>query len=484
MSGVTLTPAGLLPLLPLIVLSAGIVAVLLTTAFVRGRTTITLLCLAVCAAALLSLAAVVPHLPAPCTDLFRVDRISAMVSGLILFASLCITVLAHPYFKRQEVPQGEFTLLLMIATLGGLVLAASSHFASLFLGIELVGIPLSAMAAHLRHRERSIEAGFKYLVLSGVSSAFLLFGMALLFAETGTLSFDPLRGFMAHPSVLPPLEYIGLSLLIAGIAFKLAIVPFHYWAPDVYEGAPAPVTIFASTVSKAAVITVLLRLFPPGIVAADRFLFTAFAVLSVLSMTVGNLLALRQRNVKRMLAWSTIAHNGYLLVAFLSTGPLAATAVLVYLISTVVTHLGAFGVIALLSGRDGDAEELDDYAGLTWRRPWTAAAFTAALLSLLGLPLTAGFIAKFTIAAAGLGSSQLALVIMLILNTVIGAYYYLRVIMTMFLGPDEVRVRAIRHASHRLPVAAVLIVLVQAVLLLWIGTLPQTVIRFIQNMLL
>jgi NADH-quinone oxidoreductase subunit N len=474
----------LLPLLPLIVLSAGAVAVLLASAFARGGTTATLLSLAATAASLFSLYAVVPSLPAPCTDLFRVDRISVLSSGLILFASLCITVLAHPYLRRQEVPQGEFTLLMMLATLGGLVLASSSHFASLFLGIELVGVPLAAMAAYVRRRERSIEAGFKYLVLSGASSAVLLFGMALLYAETGTLSFDPLSGFMAYPSVLPSLGYIGLSLLIAGLGFKLAVVPFHYWAPDVYEGAPAPTTIFASTVSKAAVITVLLRLFPPGIVAADRFLFTVFAILAVLSMTVGNLLALRQRNVKRMLAWSAIAHNGYLLVAFLSSGPLASAAVLLYLLSTVVTHLGAFGVVALLSGREGDAEELDDYAGLTWRRPWTAAAFSAALLSLLGLPLTAGFIAKFTIAAAGLRSSQLVLVIVLMLNTVIGAYYYLRVIMTMFLGPDEVRVGAIRHASHRLPAAAALVVLFQAALLLWIGTMPQTVVRIIQSMLL
>jgi len=475
--------AGFLPLLPLIVLAGGSVGILLVTTFVHDRRPTTVLALATYAASLLSLVIILPHLPASCTGLFHLDRASALSSGLILFASLCITVLAHPYFRLQELPQGEFTLLLMLATLGGLVLAASSHFASLFLGVELIGIPLSAMAAHLRHRVRSIEAGFKYLVLSGVSSAALLFGIALLYAETGTLSFDALRNHLAHPAALPPLMHFGLSLLIAGLGFKLAVVPFHYWAPDVYEGAPAPATMFASTVSKAAVITVLLRILPPGSAAGDRFLFIAFAVLSVLSMTVGNLLALRQRNMKRMLAYSTVAHNGYLLVAFLSSGPLAPAAVLLYLLAEVIAHIAAFGVVTLLSDRDGDADDLDDYAGLSWRRPWTAAVFSAALLSLLGLPLTAGFISKFTIAAAGLGSAQLALVILLVLNTVIGAYYYLRVIMTMFLGPDEMRVGAIRHAAHRLPAAAVLVVLAQAALLLWIGTAPQFFVRMIRTVL-
>lgn len=480
----SLTPAGLVPLLPLIVLSGSAVAVLLAAAFARGRRLMTLLAVSVYAASLLSLPGILPHLPAPCTDLFQVDRIAALSAGLILFASLCITLLAHPYLGRQELPPGEFTLLLMLATLGCLVLACSSHFASLFLGVELVGIPLSAMAAYLRGRGRSIEAGFKYLILSGVSSAVLLFGIALLYGETGNLSFAQPLSLMAHPSAMTTLSYLGFILLIAGLAFKLAVIPFHWWAPDVYQGAPAPATIFAATASKTAVITALLRLFPPALVAGDRFLAAAFMALCVLSMTIGNLLALRQRSVKRMLAYSSIAHTGYLLVAFLSPGPLAQAAVLLYLLSAVVSHLAAFGVVSLLSDRDGDADDLDDYAGLAWRRPWTAAAFTASLLSLLGLPLTAGFISKFYLAAAGLGSSRLVLVVLLFLNTVVGAAYYLRIIMTLFLGPDDIRVDAIRHAAHRVPAFAVMIIAAQAALLLWIGVAPQFFVRMIRAVLM
>jgi NADH-quinone oxidoreductase subunit N len=480
MNGMPPTTAGLLPLLPLLALSAGLVAVLLAAHSARGRGAVALLSAAAYAGALLSLAAVVPRLPAAVSDLFVIDRLAAAASGLVLLASLCIAVLAQPYLAQQEAPQAEFTLLLMLATLGGLVLLSASHFVSLFLGIELIGIPLSALAAYLRHRQRSIEAGFKYLVLSGVSSAVLLFGAALLYAETGSLTLDLFRSAAFRLPSLPPVAYIGLAMLISGLAFKLAVVPFHFWAPDVYEGAAAPAAIFASTVSKAAVITVLLRIFPPGAASAHRSLFLSFAVLSVLSMTVGNLLALRQRNVKRMLAWSAIAHNGYLLVAFLSPGASARAAVLLYLLAEVAAHVAAFGVVTLLSGRGGDAEDLDDFAGLAWRSPWAAAAFTAALLSLLGLPLTAGFFAKFTIAAAGLDAGLVSLVVLLLLNTVIGAVYYLRVIMVLFLGPDEVRVGAIRHADRRLPAAGLLVVLAQAALLVWIGVTPQFFLGIIQ----
>jgi len=473
----------LLTILPHVILAAGTVIVLIAAAVFRRQIVALSLAGLTMTCSLLSLGVVVPRLPAPCTDLIFFDGISAFATGLVLFAALCIIILAHSYFKRQTLPAGEFAVLLMLATLGSLVLIASSHVASLVLGVELIGIPLVTMSAYNRRRLRGIEAGFKYLVLSGVSSAFLLFGIALLYAGSGNLLFGPMVASFRHLSAQTPVHHLGVALLIAGLGFKLGLVPFHLWVPDVYEGAPAPITTAAATVSKAAVITVLLRLFPPPVIENDHYLFILFAAVAIASMTLGNLLALRQKSIKRMLAYSTIAHNGYLLVAFLSGGLLAQTAILLYLFFTVVTNLAAFGVVSLLSGDEADADDLDGYRGLAWRRPGIALVLSAAIFSLLGIPLFAGFIAKFSLVAAGMASMHLVPVLALVINTGVSAYYYLRVIMTMYSGPDGAQDHVQWPVDHRLPVFGVIVVAVQAVLLVGVGTAPQFLLRLIERLL-
>ncbi len=473
----------ILTILPHVILAAGTVVALLAASFTRQRAVVPFLTVLTIIGALLSLAVLRPHPAGMYGGLLIVDGLSMVTAGLILFASLSIAVLAYPYFLMHDTPSGEFFLLLMMATLGGLVLASSAHFASLFLGIELIGIPLVAMAAYRPGHPGGLEAGFKYLVLAGVSSAILLFGIALLYADLGTLQFSPAIDALRRLSTRTPLVHLGVILLIAGSGFKLALVPFHFWAPDVYEGAPAPVTVFAATVSKAAIISVLIRLFPPPVIEQDRFLFALFAVLSLASMTLGNLLAVRQRNVKRMLAYSSIAHSGYLLVAFLSGGPLARMAVMLYLVSYVITNLGAFGVVSLLSRKDGDSGDLDDYAGLSWRRPWLAGVMTVSVLSLLGIPVTVGFIAKYSVAAAGMASMHLVLVLALVLNTAVSAYYYLRIIMTMFLGAGEVPAGPDPLAGRRLPVLGTIAVTMAAALLILFGIMPQYLIAIIEKLM-
>ena len=465
--------------LPHIVLAAGTVAALLAAAFARRHATVMYISVSTLLCSFVSLGILTPHLPAAFTGLFFLDGLSAISSGLVLFASLCVAVLAYPYFTMHRVPAREFSILLMLATLGCLVIVASSHFSSLFLGIELVGIPLVVLAAYHRGSPIGIEAGFKYLILSGVSSAVLLFGIALLYAGSGSLAFGPALASLADPSARTPLTHLGAALLIAGMGFKLALVPFHLWAPDVYQGAPAPVTLFVATASKAAMITALLRLFPPAVIAGDSYLFILFAVFSVASMTVGNLLALRQPSLKRILAYSSIAHSGYLLVAFLSAGFLAYTAIILYLMFYVVTNLCAFGVVSLLSGGGGDADDLDDYTGLSWRKPWMTLILTIAVLSLLGIPLTAGFIAKFSVVAAGMASMHLVLVLALAINTAVSAFYYLRIIMAMFIGQDDVLAVEIRHSERRVPVMGGFIVSFQAGLLLFTGIAPKYLLQLI-----
>lgn len=466
-------------MLPIIVLAAGVLAVLLLSAFVRSHRSVASAAAAVLVLALASVTALWPSAPRPATQFLFVDRLSLLFSYLVLFATLCVALLAYPYLRRHRTAPAEFYLLLLLAALGGVVLAMSAHFASLFLGIELLGVPLVALAAYLPRRPQGDEAGLKYLVLAGVASATLLFGMALLYAEVGSLSFSAvLSGLSAAGG--SALLRAGSFLMIAGIGFKLAAVPFHMWTPDVYDGAPAPVTAFVATASKAAVIPVLLRLFPPSLIAADRTLFAAVAGLSVASMIVGNLLALRQRNVKRMLAYSSIAHYGYLLVLFLAAGPHAPGAVVLYAVVYVITNLAAFGSVSLLSDAAGDADDLASYTGLLWRRPVIALSLMAALLSLLGMPVTAGFIAKFLVVAAGVSSSLLAVVLVLILTTAAGAFYYLRVIMALFLRPEEIPVASVHFTVERASLAGAAVVLLQALALLWIGVYPQPLIDLIR----
>lgn len=464
-------------MLPLLAVGAGTVATLTAAAISRTGRAPVLTASATLVCALLALGPAVTGMPGGYTVLFVFDGLSALSTALVLFASFGTLLLADPYLDMHDLPQGEFSVLLLIGTLGGLVLASAGHFASLFLGVELVGIPLASLAAYHRGRAEGAEAGFKYLVLAGMSSAVLLFGIALLYAATGTLSFG--AAYADHG----PLSRIGLLLLLGGMGFKLALFPFHFWAPDVYDGAPAPVSAFAATAVKAAAFTALLRLFPPDLIARDRLMVPLLSVVSIASMTLGNIAALRQRNVKRMFAYSSIAHNGYILVAFLAAGERSAPAVLLYLASYVLMNLAAFGVVSLLSHGAGDAADLDEYAGLSWRLPGPAAILMISVLSLLGLPLTAGFIAKFSVIAAGMEAMLLAPVLALVVNTVVSAYYYLRVVRTMFLGRDEVPDETARQHTGPLPLAGRLVIGLQAVLLLGLGVAPQYLIRLIERLL-
>jgi NADH-quinone oxidoreductase subunit N len=268
-----------------------------------------------------------------------------------------------------------------------------------------------------------------------------------------------------------------MAMIIVGIGFKLAVAPFHMWTPDVYEGAPAPVTAFIATVSKGAVFALFLRFFTLVDVRLNGSLFLVFTVIAVASMFFGNLLALLQNNVKRILAYSSIAHLGYLLIAFLASKEYAFTAVSFYLVAYFVTTLGAFGIITVLSGSQREIDRIDDYYGMAARRPWLSGVFTAMLISLAGIPLTAGFIGKFYVVKAGIGSSLWLLVIMLVINSAIGLFYYLRIVVALFMEPDpnQDSVAVINVSPADGVTLAVL-----TILLLWIGVYPGTLITLIQ----
>ena len=372
----------------------------------------------------------------PVTILLQVDHWSLFFTSLILIASLVTLVLSKDTFSSEGERKEEYYLLLVLSVLGAVVLIQSSHMVSLLLGMELMGVALYAMIAFPERGQLPLEAAVKYLVLSACASAMLLYGFALIYAATGELSYSGIgsRAAVAYAKN-PMLVMAGSAMVIAGIGFKLSVAPFHMWTPDVYEGAPTPVTGFLATVSKGAVFVALTRFYIDGSLYQFGDLNTALAALAIVSMLVGNWLALRQENIKRLLAYSSIAHFGYLLVVLIALTYLDAglvnQSITFYLTAYIVTTLAAFTVVSMVTGEDTAKQNIGAFAGLFWHRPLEASALTVAMLSLAGIPLTAGFMAKFFVITVGIQSGLWGLLAVLIVASAIAIYYYLRIIFAM-----------------------------------------------------
>ena len=470
-------------ILPFIVLSSAAVAVMLSIAIRRSHFVVVLLTLAGFALSLACIALAVPSAPRAVGNLLIIDNYALFFSGLLIAAGLAVAMISQGYLKRQPARREEFYLLLLLASLGAAVLAAANHFASFFLALELLSVSLYALIGYERRSVLGVEAALKYLVLAGASSALLLFGMALAYAALGTMQFDQMSRLMQaqpHGALLPA----GLGLIVVGFGFKLALAPFHFWTPDVYQGASAPVSAFIASVSKAGMFALLLRYFAVAEFRNSDALVVTFMLLSVASMFTGNLLALRQDSVKRILAYSSIAQLGYVLVAFLASGLLGARAVMYYLVAYVVTMLGAFGVVAAISGPAGEADNIEDFSGLAWRRPALAAVMTGSLLSLAGLPLTAGFVGKFYVLLAGVHSGLWLLVVLLAINSALGLFYYLRIVSAMYRSPDERRRRPLLtppvQRIYPLPLLGGIALAAILLALVALGVYPSPLVRLIE----
>ncbi len=372
--------------------------------------------------------------PVMATELLRIDHYALIVIGIVALSGLVVTVLCHDYFQPREiVHRSELYLLLVIAALGGAVLAMASHFAALFLGVELMGISSVVLIAFPYSRP-ALEAGVKYLVLSGAASALLVFGMALVYAGDGTLSFSQL--VFAGPG------WVGLVMILAGLAFKLSWVPFHLWAGDVYQGAPAPIAGFLGSASKAAAMAVVMRLLLESGAYKNHVLTALFIFVACFSILTGNWLALLQHRIKRLLAYSAIGHFGYLLVLPATAARLgtefAAEATVFYLLAYSLAVLVSFGLISALTTDGSEPNELACWRGLFYNHPLSAMLFGAALLSLAGLPLTIGFVGKFYLFTAAVGGGLWVLALVMVFGSGLGMYYYLRVIYELGRSPDRV----------------------------------------------
>ncbi len=407
-------------------------------------------------------------------DTVVVDKFALFFKFLVLSIVALVVLGSRDYAEKFQRSQGEFYGIILLSAVGMMLVAATKELVSIYISLELATLPIAALAAFMRD-ERSSEAGLKFLLLGAVSSALLLYGMVLVYAFTGSTHLDVIAGSVSSGSVPfgSNAMLVGITLIVVGFGFKISMVPFQMWVPDVYEGSPTPVVAFLSVASKAAGFAVLLRVFYVAFGSVDVDWSTLFAVLAVLSMTVGNLVAILQSNVKRLLGYSTIAQAGYILVGVAAVaastpegvGGLGPSGVLFYLAAYAVTNLAAFFAIMAIANRTG-SDQIDDLAGMARRSPFLAGVLALSMISLIGIPPTAGFMGKLYLFNAAVSSDLVWLAVVGVLNSVVSAYYYLRVVKTMFLAPAESEERI----SYSSPVLVA--VAVSAIGILLIGVLP------------
>jgi NADH-quinone oxidoreductase subunit N len=409
------------------------------------------------------------------SGLVRADAFSLFVHLIVIGVAFLTILGSAGYLKREGLDAGEFCALILLATAGMGVMAGAHELLTAFIGLEMSSIASYILASYKRDAPRSNEAAMKYFLLGSFATAFFLYGIALSFGATGSTHLDmmaPLANDSSHV-----LLKLGLGFIFIGLAFKVAAAPFQLWTPDVYEGAPAPVTALLSTGPKAAAFALALRILA-SVDAAAPLWFWALWVAAALSMFVGNLSALVQTSVKRMLAYSSIAHAGYILVAFTAA---AATdhmeagiaGALFYLAGYAMAKLGAFLIVAQLGGAGERHMQIEDFTGLGRRQPAMAACFSLFLLSLLGLPITAGFLGKFYVFDAALGSNLIWLAILLALNSVIGAYYYLRVIVAMYMREPKQEI-----VAEPVPWTLSIVLWIAAASTVYVGLFPTRIIDF------
>ena len=419
------------------------------------------------------------------------DNLRLSFSFVFLLVSAMTVLISTVWVEREDIPVGEYHCLLLFATVGMMFMASGNDLVVIFLGLETSSIATYVMAGLRRSDLRSNESSMKYFILGSFASAFLLYGMGLIYGATGTTNITEIALKLSNPN-FPALLLVGGAMLIIGFGFKVAAVPFHIWTPDVYEGAPTPITAFMAAGPKTAAFASFVRMFVIGFpliagVQASAYLheswITALTVMAMLTMTIGNIAAIVQNNVKRMLAYSSIAHAGYALVGFIGAGmaknaesrDAAIASVAFYMLTYAITNLGAFAIVTLLGQRNDRRTEFEDYNGIGFKTPVLAFSLSLFMLSLLGLPLTAGFMGKVMVFRPALeaGNTLLTiLVVVAVINTAISAYYYLRLVVVMFF-----RERTDEWFAPRIPTALAAVLVLTVLGVFYFGIFSDNVIE-------
>jgi len=365
---------------------------------------------------------------------FTVDNFSIFFQFLFLLCTGLTILISQNYINRENINFGEYYTLLLFSTIGMILIASGADLLNIFIGLEIMSVSIYILAGFKRTRLNSNEASLKYFLIGAFATGFLLYGIALIYGATGTINLRHIAGFIASKGgVMDPLLLAGMGLIIAGLGFKIASVPFHAWAPDVYEGAPTAVTAFMSVGPKAAGFAAFLRIFFTAFGNVQQDWQYVFWVLAVLTMTTGNIIALSQTNIKRMLAYSSIAHAGYILIAIVSANNLSVSSTMFYILAYIFMNIGAFAILIVLSQKEDRFLKINDFAGLAFKHPRLAIAMTIFMLSMAGIPPTAGFVGKFYIFSSAIKSGFVWLAIIGVINSIIAVFYYLRVTVIMYM---------------------------------------------------
>ncbi len=411
------------------------------------------------------------------SGMFVVDNYSVFFNLIFLFSTAIVLLMSDQYLKQEGVNYGEYYTLILFATVGMMLMASGADLLTVFLGLEIMSISLYVLAGYRRDNVRSNEASLKYFLLGAFATGFLLYGIAMLYGATGTTNIKGIAEFISNnPSLSNPIIIAGTSLLIVGLGFKVACVPFHKWAPDVYEGAATPVTAFMSAGPKAAALAAFMRIFLVSLPDMEPKWSVILWVLAVLTMTVGNLVAIAQTNIKRMLAYSSIAHAGYALVAIVVGGSSGTSSLLFYMLAYSFMNLGAFAVIVVLGKKGEENADIDDLSGLGYKHPLLAVTMCIFMFSLAGIPPLVGFMGKFYIFSAAIKSGFLVLTIIGVVNSVISVYYYLRVTVVMYMK---------KPTREFAPLSLSPFILLALLITVWgtifLGIFPSKIIAFAQK---
>ena len=399
------------------------------------------------------------------SGLFVADGVSTVLKLAMLLSAATALAYSWTYLKKHNLDNGEFVALVLFGTLGMMVIASAASMLTAYLGLELLSLSMYALVALKRDDKIATEAAMKYFVLGALASGLLLFGMSIVYGATGTISLDGISAALARANTTA--VALGLIFIAAGVAFKLGVVPFHMWVPDVYTGAPTAVTLILATAPKIAAFALAYRLFGTGLTPASEDWSIILAVIATLSIVLGNLIAVAQTNIKRMLAYSAIANMGFLLLGFVGGGKEGYAAALFYALAYAITGLVSFGILVLLSGRGVEIENISDLKGLNERSPWYAFLMLLAMFSLAGIPPTVGFWAKLSVLEAVVGAGYTWIAVIAVLASLVGAFYYLRVVRVMYFSESEEGAIALPSRGETVLISA------NALAILLLGALPS-----------
>jgi NADH-quinone oxidoreductase subunit N len=473
-----MNPIDILTILPaLILVVGGLIILLIDLAVPRDNKAVTAwLAIGTLAVSFVSLFALWGQTAVGFSNMTTVDGYALFLDGLIALIAIVTLLLTLRYNAERGIMRGEFYPLLLFSASGMMLMAHAVNLLTVFVALELLSIPLYVLCGIARPRVDSEESSLKYFLLGAFASGFLVYGIALIYGATGTTQLGAIASKISASQVNDTLLlFAGIGLLLVGLGFKVAAVPFHMWTPDVYEGAPTTVTAFMATATKAAGFAAVLRIFLFGLAPLLSTWQPIIALLAALTMIVGNVIALAQTNLKRMLAYSSIAHAGYVLMGVAAGNTLGTTGVLFYLASYAFTTLAAFAVMTVMSTSAGEDQSINAYAGLMRRRPWLALVMALSMFSLTGVPPTAGFAGKYFLFQAAISSGLVWLAIIGVLTSVVSAYFYLRVVVTMFMRDPAPDAQPLSGANTARGVAVAL----TAIATLGFGILPSTILGLV-----